>query len=81
MIGADDVVRLAVAHFKKDIRGYYTCRLCITPRKKLRDWTVGFEAVAADGHVVGGPIILVVDEESGAVRSLHEAISAGWRSS
>lgn len=81
MIGADDVVRLAIAHFNQDTRGYYTYRLTGAPTKESRDWTVGFEAVAADGHVVGGPIIVVVDEESGVVRSLHAAISAGWRGS
>jgi methionine-rich copper-binding protein CopC len=80
MIGADDVVRLALADLNQDSRGY-SFRLTSGPTKKPRDWTVGFEAVAADGHVVGGPIILVVDEQSGAVRSLHEAIFAGWRSS
>jgi hypothetical protein len=52
-------------------------RLANGPTKKPRDWTIGFEAVAADGHVVGGPIIVVMDEETGAVRSLHEAIGAG----
>ena len=80
MIGAEDVFRLAVAHLNRDTRGYYTYRMFGAPTKLSRDWTVGFDAVATDGHVVGGPIILVVDEETGAVRSLHEAISAGWRS-
>jgi hypothetical protein len=80
MISADDVVRLALADLNQDSRGY-SFRLFGRATKDTRDWTVAFEAVAAHGHVVGGPIILVVDEESGAVRSLAEAISAGWRSS
>ena len=78
MIDAEEVGRLATAHISRDKR--YSYRMFGQPVKEVRDWTVGFEAVAPDGHVVGGPIFLVVDEHTGAVRSLHAAIAAGWRS-
>lgn len=77
MIYQTEAVQLALDYLERDSRGY-TFKLVHT-KKHAHDWAVVFEAIAHGGYALDGPIVLLVDFESGAVRTLRDAIAAGWR--
>ena len=77
MIGQTEAAQLALDYLERDSRGY-TFKLVRT-KEHAHDWAIVFEAIAPGGYALDGPIVLLVDLESGVVRTPHDAIAAGWR--
>lgn len=77
MIDRTEAARLALDYLERDSRGY-TFKLVRT-NEHPDDWAIVFEVMAPSGYALDGPIVLLVDFESGVVRTLSEAIAAGWR--
>jgi hypothetical protein len=50
-----------------------------TPQIDPDDWGVVFDRFTAEGNVLDGPIVVLVDKRTGRARTLDEAIAEGWR--
>lgn len=78
MISEDEARVIAQDYLEQDARGF-TFSFFPTPQRRPDDWVIGFDWGTGDGRVVDGPIIVLVDKQTGRVRSLAEDVEERFR--
>jgi|HubBroStandDraft_6_1064221.scaffolds.fasta_scaffold1263015_2 hypothetical protein len=56
-----------------------TFRFGPTPQRAPNDWGMVFDRITPEGSVLDGPIVVLVDKQTGRARTLEQAIEEGWR--
>jgi hypothetical protein len=74
MISEDEARAIGQAYLEKNSAGY-TFQFSPTPQTRPDDWTMVFDVITASGSVLDGPIIVVVDKQTGRARSFKDAFN------
>jgi hypothetical protein len=73
MISEDEARVIAQGYLERGSPGF-TFSFYPTPQKRSDDWSMVFDWGTGDGSVFDGPIIVLVDKQTGKARSLAEDI-------
>ncbi|MFG0212809.1 hypothetical protein ACFU8X_06880 [Brevibacillus porteri] len=77
-LSREQAEKLALEYVNKDKSDYYKLTLLSVEVSKISTqyWAATFEVTTPEGHIIEGPVLILVDDELEKAMSLDEAVQA-----
>jgi hypothetical protein len=74
---SEDEARAIAQKFLETSPSKFRFRFAPTPQIHANDWGMVFDCITPEGSVLDGPMVVLVDKQTGRARTLRQAIAEG----